>query len=56
MIEAGAPLSYVQELVGHENQATTVRIYNRVLRTRDRRHIGCAFDQLMADAVAADGP
>ena len=54
MIEAGAPLSYVQELVGHESQATTVRIYNRVLRARDRRHFGRAFDQLMVDAVTAD--
>jgi hypothetical protein len=54
MIEAGAPLSYVQELVGHEDQATTVRIYNRALRNRDHKRYGRAFDELMANAVPAE--
>jgi hypothetical protein len=54
MIEAGSPLSYVQRLVGHESEATTVRIYNRELETPDRRHIGRAFDQLMIGAVVAN--
>jgi integrase len=54
MIEAGAPLSYVQKLVGHEDQATTVRIYNRVLKKRDTRRFGRAFDELMANAVPAE--
>jgi len=54
MIEAGAPLSYVQELVGHEDQSTTVRIYNRVLRMRDRKQFGRAFDELMTNAVPAE--
>jgi integrase len=53
MIEAGAPLSYVQELAGHEDQATTVRIYNRVLKMRDTKRFGRAFDELMANAVPA---
>jgi integrase len=54
MIEAGAPLSYVQELVGHEDQATTVRIYNRALRNRDHKRYGRAFDELMTNAVPAE--
>ena len=54
MIEAGAPLSYVQELAGHEDQATTVRIYNRVLKIRDTKRFGRAFDELMANAVPAE--
>ena len=54
MIEAGAPLSYVQELAGHEDQATTVRIYNRVLKMRDTKRFGRAFDELMANAVPAE--
>ncbi len=54
MIEARAPLSYVQELVGHEDLATTVRIYNRVLKMRDRKQFGRAFDELMANAVPAE--
>jgi integrase-like protein len=37
MLEAGAPPSYVQEQVGHEDARTTLEIYSRVLRNRDRR-------------------
>ncbi|MDO8209000.1 tyrosine-type recombinase/integrase [Conexibacter sp. CPCC 206217] len=47
MLEAGAPLSYVQEQVGHEDSRTTIEIYDRILRTRDRRQHGAAFDTIM---------
>ena len=51
MQEAGAPVPYVQAQVGHEDPMTTLHIYAQVLRRRDRRRHGGAFDALMADAV-----
>jgi integrase len=55
MLEAGAPVPYVQEQVGHEDATTTLKIYARVLRRRDRERHGQAFDALMADAVPSAG-
>jgi integrase len=37
MLEAGAPVPYVQAQVGHEDPTTTLQIYAQVLRRRDRR-------------------
>jgi integrase len=51
MLEAGAPVPYVQAQVGHEDPTTTLAIYAQVLKRRDRRRLGEAFDALMADAV-----
>jgi integrase len=51
MLEAGAPPSYVQEQVGHEDARTTLEIYSRVLRNRDRRRHVRAFDEIMRGAV-----
>ncbi len=51
MLEAGAPVPYVQGQVGHEDPKTTLEIYAQVLRRRDRRRHGEAFDALMADAI-----
>jgi integrase len=51
MLEAGAPVPYVQGQVGHEDPSTTLQIYAQVLKRRDRRRHGEAFDALMADAV-----
>lgn len=51
MLEAGAPVPYVQAQVGHEDPTTTLAIYAQVLKRRDRRRHGEAFDSLMADAV-----
>ena len=51
MLEAGAPVPYVQGQVGHEDPTTTLAIYAQVLKRRDRRRLGEAFDALMADAV-----
>ena len=51
MLEAGAPVPYVQAQVGHEDATTTLKIYAQVLKRRDRKHHGQAFDALMADAV-----
>jgi integrase len=50
MLEAGAPVPYVQGQVGHEDPTTTLAIYAQVLKRRDRRRHGEAFDALMADA------
>ncbi|MBV9681091.1 MAG: site-specific integrase [Solirubrobacterales bacterium] len=51
MLEAGAPVPYVQGQVGHEDPSTTLEIYAQVLKRRDRRRHGEAFDALMADAI-----
>ena len=51
MLEAGAPVPYVQSRAGHESAATTLNIYAQVLRRRDRQHHGQAFDALMNRAV-----
>jgi integrase len=55
MLEAGAPVPYVQSQVGHEDATTTLNIYAQVLRRRDRKSHGQAFDALMANAVPS-GP
>ena len=51
MLEAGAPVPYVQAQVGHEDATTTLKIYAQVLKRRDRKRHGQAFDALMTDAV-----
>jgi integrase len=54
MAEAGAPITYVQDQVGHESARLTLEIYARVSRSRDRTKWGRAFDELMVGAVPAD--
>jgi integrase len=51
MLEAGAPVPYVQAQVGHEDATTTLKIYAQVLRRRDREVHGEAFDSLMTHAI-----
>jgi Phage integrase family len=51
MAEAGAPITYVQDQVGHESARLTLEIYARVSRSRDRSKWGRAFDEIMAGAV-----
>jgi integrase len=51
MAEAGAPITYVQDQVGHESARLTLEIYARVSRSRDRAKWGRAFDELMSGAV-----
>jgi hypothetical protein len=50
MLEAGAPLTYVQVQVGHEDTKTTQEIYARVLRRKQRVKVGKAFNELMYGA------
>lgn len=50
MLEAGAPLTYVQDQVGHEDTKTTQEIYARVLRRQQRARVGAAFNELMYGA------
>jgi hypothetical protein len=50
MLEAGAPLPYVQDQVGHEDTRTTQEIYARVLRRQQRVNVGTAFNELMYGA------
>ncbi len=55
MLEAGAPVPYVQGQVGHDDASTTLNIYAQVLKRRDRRRHGEASDALMTGAVPS-GP
>src|SRR5579884_481473 len=55
MLEAGAPVPYVQAQVGHDDPTTTLQIYAQVLRRRDRRRHGEAFDALMGGAIPFAG-
>jgi integrase len=50
MLEARAPLTYVQDQVGHEDTKTTQEIYARVLRRQQRAKVGAAFNELMYGA------
>jgi integrase len=54
MAGAGAPITYVQDQVGHESARLTLEIYARVSRSRDRAKWGRALDELMAGAVPRD--
>jgi hypothetical protein len=56
MAEAGAPITYVQDQVGHESARLALEIYARVSRSRDRTKWGRAFDELMAGAVPPEAP
>jgi integrase len=56
MLEAGAPVPYVQGQVGHEDATTTLNIYAQVLKRQDRRRHGQAFDALMAGTVPSGAP
>ena len=47
LLEAGAPLPYVMQQVGHADSSTTLEIYARVLKKRDRASMGLAFDDLL---------
>jgi integrase len=51
MFEAGASVPYAMSQVGHADSATTLEIYSQVLKRRERRTVGEAFDRLMRDAV-----
>ncbi len=51
MLTAGADVPYVQAQVGHKDPKLTLRIYALVLKRRDRRQFGDAFDWLMRDAI-----
>ena len=54
MFEAGATVPYVMGQVGHADSATTLEVYSQVLKRRERRTVGEAFDRLMRDAVPSE--
>jgi integrase len=62
MLEAGAPLPYVMDQVGHLDSKTTLEIYAQVQKRISRTKVHLAFDELLANAVdarstpTADGP
>ena len=52
MLEAGAPLPYVMDQVGHQDSKTTLEIYAQVQKRVSRTKVHLAFDELLASAVA----
>jgi hypothetical protein len=50
MLEAGAPLTYAQDQVGHEDTKTIQEIYAHVLRRQQRAHVGAAVNEPMYGA------
>jgi len=50
MLEAGAPLHYVMDQVGHDDSKTTLEIYAQVQKRLSRRHVKRAFEELLADS------
>ena len=49
MLEAGAPLHYVMDQVGHEDSKTTLEIYAQVQKRMSRKQVKRAFEDLLAD-------
>ena len=50
MLEAGAPLPYVMDQVGHADSKTTLEIYAQVQKRASRRNVHAAFDRLLNGA------
>ena len=48
MLEAGAPLHYVMDQVGHEDSKTTLEIYAQVQKRVSRPQVRRAFEELLA--------
>ena len=57
MLEAGAPLPYVMDQVGHADSKTTLEIYAQVQKRVSRKNVHAAFDRLLtgADSVVITG-
>jgi Phage integrase family len=55
MLEAGAPLHYVMDQVGHEDSKTTLEIYAQVQKRLSRPQVKRAFEALLSGADFA-GP
>ena len=53
MLEAGAPLPYVMDQVGHQDSKTTLEIYAHVQKRISRTKVHLAFDELLASAAEA---
>ena len=50
MLEAGAPLPYVMDQVGHADSKTTLEIYAQVQKRVSRKSVHAAFDELLNGA------
>jgi integrase len=50
MLEAGAPLPYVMDQLGHADSKTTLEIYARVQKRISRKNVHAAFDRFLTGA------
>jgi integrase/recombinase XerD len=55
-LEAGYPVPYVRNQVGHRHSRTTLEIYAKVLARHDRTAHGEPFDRLMAGGSGKPAP
>jgi integrase len=53
MLEAGGPLPYVMDQVGHADLKTTLEIYAHVEKRISRKNVDAAFDRLLTGADSA---
>lgn len=53
MLEAGTPLPYVMDQVGHADSRTTLEIYAQVQKRVSRKNVHAAFDDLLNGANRA---
>ncbi|MHB1834274.1 MAG: tyrosine-type recombinase/integrase [Solirubrobacteraceae bacterium] len=56
MLEAGAPLPYVMDQVGHADSKTTLEIHAQVQKRVSRKNVHAAFDRLLNGADSDVAP
>ena len=54
MLEAGAPLPYVMDQVGHADSKTTLEVYAQVQKRISRKNLHAAFDRLFTGGQRRD--
>jgi integrase len=56
LIEAGEPLTYVQQQLGHHSAAFTVKVYGHLLPRGDRRAVNALDDATIRNPAATEVP
>lgn len=56
LIEAGEPLTYVQQQLGHHSPAFTLKVYGHLLPRGDRRAVDMLDDTTIRNPAATEVP
>jgi integrase len=56
LIEAGEPLTYVQQQLGHHSAAFTLKVYGHLLPRGDRRAVDALDDATIRNPAATEVP